>query len=106
MTFEHDLTESDVDDSAALHVRGQLSFEDRKGIEAALQALFDTGRTSLTVDLTNTQRVTSVFFGALLQLAASAEKEKHAVRAIIPPHLLQICKEAGIDRVVQILTPE
>lgn len=104
MAFEHSLSRLAQRGIEILRLRGELEYEDRPALIELLRGLVGGGGNKLVVDLTQVDRLSSVFIGTFLDYAAKARETGKSLSLVMRGRMAGICRNAGLDRAAQIIT--
>lgn len=90
-------------EKAVLRLFGELDAKDGGLFHKGIHCLSTVPSSWLEIDFTGIREVSSVFLAEILHLGMRAKMRQQRVSAKIPPSLLDRCREAGLEKVVELI---
>lgn len=103
MMFESQMQNLDARDTCVVQFSGNLDFDDREAFRNELQMALEAQKGQIVLDLGAVRRMSSVYIGTILGMAANAQKDNRQVTLVAGGLVCRLCREAGVAKVLNLV---
>lgn len=103
MVFRQTHSEITERDTIVLQFSGDLDFDDRTAFRTTLDAVLDTERNQIVLDMGEVRRMSSVYIGSIISVAGKATETGKTFSVVAPKRIAKLLRESGADKIMTLI---